>query len=127
MLSNLRDLYTEHLMCDMLNNSKEQIIEQLAEDDIYILLEELNRWRNKTTFENALRLGLKAAKLPEIVDMLKGGFDEIDSNIKTYKKDIIIFLSCMYPSEKFSNRSDVELIEYMQEVSDAYKKYKPQI
>lgn len=127
MLSNLRDLYTEHLMCDMLNNSKEQIIEQLAEDDIYILLEELNRWRNKTTFENALRLGLKAAKLPEITNMLKGGFDEIDSNIKTYKKDIIIFLSCMYPSEKFSNRSDVELIEYMQEVSDAYKKYKPQI
>lgn len=123
-LSDIQDMYTEHLMCDMLSFNKNQIVEHLASDDIYILLEELNRWKNKSVFDNALAKALKATQLPEIISMLAGGFNEIDSNLKKYKTDIITFLSCMYPSEKFSNLSDVELIEYMQEISNAYKKYK---
>lgn len=123
-LSDIQDMYTEHLMCDMLNLSREQIIESLAMDDVYILLEELNKWKNKYTFDNALSKALKVVKNPEIEFILNGGFNEIDDNLKTYKNDIILFLSCMYPAEKFTNRSDVELIEYMQEISNAYKKYK---
>ena len=123
-LSDIQDMYTEALMCDMLLFSKNQIMEHLASDDVYILLEELNRWKNKSIFDNALQRALKATQLPEIEQMLAGGFNEIDDNLKKYKQQIITFLSCMYPSEKFSNRSDVELIEYMQEISNAYKKYK---
>lgn len=123
-LSDIQDMYTEHLMCDMLMLNKEQIIETLAMDDVYILLEELNKWKNKYIFDNTLAKAVKATQNPEIETMLAGGFSEIDDNIKTYKKDIITFLSCMYPAEKFTNKSDVELIEYMQEISNAYKKYK---
>ena len=123
-LSDIQDMYTESLMCDMLSFNKHQVIEHLAEDDVYILLEELNRWRNKSLFDNALQRALKLVKSPEILSMIEGGFNEIDNNLKKYKPNIITFLSCMCPSEKISNLSDVELIEYMQEISNAYKKYK---
>lgn len=122
-LADIQDLYTEHLMCDMLNLNREQIIERLASDDIYILLEELNRWKNKSVFDNSLKRAFNQVQQPELQNMLAGGFNEIDDNLKKYKQQIITFLSCMYPSEKFTNRSDVELIEYMQEISNAYKKY----
>lgn len=123
-LSDIQDMYTEALMCDMLTFNRHQIMEHLVEDDVYLLLEELNRWRNKSVFDNALQRALKSVKSPEILSMIEGGFGEIDNNLKKYKSNIINFLSYMYPSEKISNRSDVELIEYMQEISNAYKKYK---
>lgn len=124
-LSDIQDIYTEALMCDMLTLDKHQIIEHLADDDVYILLEEINRWRNRSVFDNSFQKALKAARTPEILSLIEGGFPAIDNNFKKYKSSIITFLSYMYPAEKISQLSDVNLIEYMQEVSNVYKKYKP--
>ena len=123
-LSDIQDIYTEALMCDMLTLDKHQIIEHLADDDVYILLEEINRWRNRSVFDNSFQKAIKAARAPEILSLIEGGFPVIDDNFKKYKSNIITFLSYMYPSEKISQLSDVNLIEYMQEVSNVYKKYK---
>ena len=123
-LSDIQDIYTEALMCDMLSLDKHQIIEHLADDDVYILLEEINRWRNRSVFDNSFQKAIKAARTPEILSLIEGGFPAIDNNFKKYKSSIITFLSYMYPAEKISQLSDVNLIEYMQEVSNVYKKYK---
>jgi hypothetical protein len=122
-LSDIQDIYTEHLMCDMLGMDKQQIIETLASDDTYLLLEDLNRWKSPTLFHNALTKAMGMVKT-DMTPMLAGGFNDIDDNLKKSKKDIITFLSNMYPTENMFNKSDVDLIEYMQELQNAYQKYK---
>ena len=122
-LSDIQDIYTEHLMCDMLGMDKQQIIETLASDDTYLLLEDLNRWKSPTLFHNALTKAMGTVKT-DMTPMLAGGFNDIDDNLKKSKKDIITFLSNMYPTENMFNKSDVDLIEYMQELQNAYQKYK---
>lgn len=122
-LSDIQDIYTEHLMCDMLGMDKQQIIETLASDDTYLLLEDLNRWKSPTLFHNALTKAMSTVKT-DMTPMLAGGFNDIDDNLKKSKKDIITFLSNMYPTVNMFNKSDVDLIEYMQELQNAYQKYK---
>ena len=78
---------------------------------------------NKDVFKRALN-----ASLPSnnniILDILNGGFEEIDNNIKKCRKDIIYFLNNMYPTENFIRKTDVDIIEYMMELQEIYKKYK---
>jgi hypothetical protein len=42
---------------------------------------------------------------------------------KANKKLIISFLTAMYPTESFTKKTDVSLLEYMDELADLYKKY----
>ena len=123
-LADIQDLYTEHLMYDMFCSGQQNIIESLAEDDTYLLLEDLNRWRSKDVFNNSLKRALSQVKNQKIVEILKGDFSDIDNNLKALKNDIMLFLSCMYPTENMSVKTDVDIIEYMQELQNAYKKYK---
>ena len=48
----------------------------------------------------------------------------LDRRFKAEKKLIIKFLGLMYPTENFSRRTDVALLEYMEELSILYKNYK---
>lgn len=119
-LSNLQDIYNESLMIDLFGSDVETIKEALYNDDVFILLEELNRWNNKDIFNRALN---KSVVDDNIMDIIKGDFDDIDSNLKKYKKEIILFLTNMYPTENMSRKTDVDLIEYMLEIQEYYKKY----
>ena len=85
-------------------------------------MEEITRWHNKDVFKRALTSALPGNQ-DIILNILKGGFEEVDDNIKKYKKDIIKFLSSMYPTENMSRKTDVDLIEYMMELQEIYKKY----
>lgn len=128
LLSDIQDMYTECLLCDLFGTEQHSVLEYLAQDDTYILLEEMNKWKNRSVFDNAYKkaiefVGSEQAK-NVIIDLLQGGFAEIDANLKKYKPEILKFLSYMYPTERFNNKSDVDLLQYMQEISDAYKKYK---
>ena len=123
-LAGIQDLYTEHLMYDMFCSGQQNIIEALAEDDTYLLLEDLNRWRNKAIFNNSLQKALSQVDSQKIIEILSGDFSDIDNNLKTLKNDIMLFLSCMYPTENMAVKTDVDIIEYMQELQKAYKKYK---
>lgn len=123
LLMDLRESYNESLMIELFGCDKETILERLSNDDIYILLEEITKWNNKDVFKRALN-----ASLPSnnniILDILNGGFEEIDNNIKKYRKEIITFLNNMYPTENFIRKTDVDIIEYMMELQEIYKKYK---
>lgn len=123
LLMDLRESYNESLMIELFGCNKETILERLSNDDIYILLEEITKWNNKDVFKRALNTSLSGNK-DIILDILSGGFEEIDNNIKKYRKDIITFLNNMYPTENFIRKTDVDIIEYMMELQEIYKRYK---
>ena len=113
-------------MVDMLGLDKEQVIETLINDDIYILLEELNKWGNKNIFISTYKKSIEGFQSNEISlleEILKGDFEILDSNYKTNKNIIRKFLTNMYPSENINKKTDVTLLEYMEEIQNAYKKY----
>ena len=122
LLVSLMDSYNESLMIELLGCDKDAILERLSNDDIYILLEEITKWCNKDVFARSLNNSL-VGNSEIILNILNGGFEEVDLNIKKYKKDIIKFLSNMYPTENMSRKTDVDLIEYMMELQEIYKKY----
>lgn len=123
-LMDIQDLYTESLMIELVGSTREQIIESFLQNDVYILLEELTRWNNKDVFRQALEAALGQLKDPDgMLSIISGRFIDIDNNLKKSKKDIIAFLSAMYPTEPMNRKTDVDLLEYMEEIQDYYHKY----
>ena len=126
-LQDIQDIYNESLMIDLLGFEKEQIIETLEGDDMFILLEELNRWNNKLVFLRAIADACKNMSKDSIIkitNLIKNDFTYLDNNFKKNKDLIILFLSNLYPTENIRRKSDVSLIEYMVELHDYYILYK---
>lgn len=125
-IMDLQSVYNESLMCELCGLDKNTIIETLVNDDMFILFEELTRWSNKNIFYNTLHNSLNSMKeydSNEILSILKGDFEYLDSVFKKYKKQIIEFLSNMYPTEYISRKTDVSMLEYMMDIQEAYKKF----
>ena len=123
-ISNLRDLYNESLMLELIGCDADYIVEFLSNDDVYILLEELNRWENKEVFNRTLEKSLENINNEkEIIYILKGDFEYLDSHLKKDKKLIVTFLNNMYQTENMSRKTDVSLLEYMSELQMYYQKY----
>jgi RNA polymerase sigma factor (sigma-70 family) len=125
-LDEIRTIYNESLMIELFGMDKQTIFETLINDDIFILLEELNKWNNKTLFVNNFNTSLSYLTPEEastITNMLIGGFEIIDNNFKKNRKTIILFLKHMYPTESFVRKSDVSLIDYMMELHYTYNKF----
>lgn len=125
-LAGINQSYNESLMGELFGMDKDTIFETLLNDDIFILLEELNRWNNKEVFKTSIESALSNIDGEDKVilnNMLIGDFNTIDDNFKKNKKLIILFLGLLYPTESMSRKSDVSLIEYMVEIQDLYKKY----
>jgi DNA-directed RNA polymerase specialized sigma subunit len=125
-LHDLLDSYNESLMFDIMNFDKSMIIETILADDMFMMLEELTKWSNKDIYINTLNnvidsIDQKESKI--IIDILSKDFDYLDKNFKANKKVIIKFLGLMNPTETFARKSDVALLEYMDELSTLYKKY----
>ena len=123
-LMDIQDIYNESLMVELIGYSKEDILEALVNDDMFILLEELNRWKNKDVFGRALSSALGRMENAGVIeDLLGGDFEHLDSNYKKNKKSIIEFLSYMYPTTSFTKKTDVDLLEMMQELQEYFKKH----
>ena len=126
-LSNIQDMYNESLMCSLINSPREVILETLVNDDIFILLEELNRWNNKDVFFHSLYLAyenISESDINVINTLINGDFSILDDLYKKNKKSIVRFLKDMYPTENISRKTDVALLEYMEDIQNAYQKYK---
>ena len=101
-------------------------MEALINDDMFILLEELNKWADSDSFKFAFESSLKQLSASDskcILDIVKKDFDFLDGTFKKCKKTIILFLSYMYPTETMNRKSNVSLLEYMVEIQEAYKKH----
>ena len=125
-LRDLQSKFNESLMLELMYMDKEMVIETLMNDDLFLMLEELNRWNNKNVFVNALdrTFGvLNANEKTVITALLKGDFNNLDNNYKKEKTVIIKFLNNMYPTENFTRKTDVAILDTMVELGDWYKKY----
>ena len=125
-LMDIQDIYNEGLMIEMIHMDREQIIEALLNDDTFILLEELNRWSTADKFETAITTAIHNMSDKDgilITELLKGDFDDLDSQYKKNKKTIVTFLSNMYPTESFARKSDVAIIDRMHELQETYKRF----
>lgn len=126
-LSNIMDMYNESLMCSLVGMDADFITETLVNDDIFILLEELNRWNNKDVFMHSLYLAyenIKKSDIEIINIIINGDFSILDDMYKKNKKTIVKFLKEMYPTENISRKTDVSLLEYMTDIQNAYQRYK---
>lgn len=125
-LMDIQDIYNEGLMIEMIHMDREQILETLLNDDTFILLEELNRWSTADKLETAITLAIQNMSHKEasfIAELLKGDFDDIDNLYKKNRKIIVAFLSNMYPTESFTRKSDVDIIDRMHELQETYQRF----
>lgn len=126
-LQNIQKMYSESLITELVGCNSEEISETLLGDDIFILLEDLTKWSNKLNFVRAIDNSLAVMTNDDkeiIIDLLKGDFSYLDDNYKKHKKLIILFLNQMYPTENFNRKTDVTVLEYMNELQEYYQKYK---
>jgi hypothetical protein len=125
-LKSLHESYNISLMVQLCGMDRATIMDALVNDDMFILLEELNKWADSNAFRFAFNSALSEMSPSDskcIIDIAKRDFDFLDGSFKKCKKSIILFLNHMYPTESMSRKSDVSLLEYMVEVQEAYKKH----
>lgn len=125
-LGTILQMYSESLVAQLFQLDKEMIKESLLNDDIYLLLEELTRWNNKNVFMNAVNNVCDKFSVAEarfIYDVLTKGFEYLDSNYKKNKSLIIWFLSELYPAENMAKKTDVNLLELMNELIEVNNKH----
>jgi hypothetical protein len=95
----------------------------LANDDVFILLEDATKWSDKSFFQKSLDNAMSKFKKNEkdyINNVLNNDFEYLDSSFKKHKDIIIDFLSGMYPTEVMNQKSDVSLLEYMMNIKEIY-------
>ena len=129
LMRELRESYEISLMNELIYNinDKHVIYESLLSNDMFIILEELNRWGDKNVFKNTIikildKLSIDEAKY--FIECLENGFEYIDSTYKKNKKMLIYILKELYPAENFNSKSDVSIINYMCELSEISNNYK---
>lgn len=125
-LSSLCESYNEALMLGLMHYDKAMIVEAILSDDTFIMLEEITKWSNKDVYVNTINTALNALNNKEkqsILNILNNGFEYLDNIFKPNKKLIIKFLGLVNPTESYSRKTDVTLLEQMLELADLYKKY----
>ena len=125
-LNDLRSSYNESLMFDIMNYEKSMMIEAILSDDTFILLEELTKWYDKNVYINTINDALNSLDEHEkthIIDILSNDFTHLDKVYKSEKKLIVKFLGLVNPTESYSRKTDVAILEYIDELSVLYKKY----
>jgi RNA polymerase sigma factor (sigma-70 family) len=127
LLADILDVYTENLLFDLYNCSKEEIYEALISDDVHMMLEAATRWDSKDklsrSVSNALEAMADTTKADYIVHCLRDGFDYIDSTYRKNKLVIMEFLSILEPTETFGKRSDAFIIDRISEISEMCQKH----
>lgn len=123
-LHDLAELYNESLMVQLWRMDRETIMEQLINNDVYILLENAAPWKTRAAFVSSFDSAMTKVKAKETIEeILDGDFMDIDDNIKKYNDDIITFLTGMYPTANIHRISDIGLIDKMHEVQKYYRYY----
>ena len=118
----LKDLYTESLLGQCVDLDKNQILEKLSQDDMYLYLVESNNWFKLDNFVKDLDYALSMMpNTKEVVEFLGADFEYLDNNLKKYKNDLMLFCKKMFPHQVI--RTDGDIIEYMTELQSFYQEY----
>lgn len=125
-LADILNIYTESLMKGMYGMNREQIIETLTGDDIYILLEDVNRWNNRDAFVKSYGYALSTCSDKEqdiVKQALNGGFTTIDSSLRHNGNIYRKFLRALNPTQS-GQWTDGDIIEGMTGVANYVRKYR---
>lgn len=125
-LTDLCTSYNESLMVDLLHIDKTMMVETILSDDMFIMLEELTRWSNKEVYVNTIEGALEMLDPKEqkiVKDILSNDFEYLDKIFKQHRKLLVKFLGLVNPTDSYSRKTDVAILEYMSEIADLYKKY----
>lgn len=126
-MSNLKNMYMESLIVDLMMAGKDAIREAFYADTTYIMLEEITRWNDKqvlyrTVISACDKLSIGDAKF--IFLCLTKGMDYYNDNFRQNKKLVIFFLGEVYPMENMTRKTDAQLADYMGELIEATKLFR---
>ncbi len=125
-LADIMNIYTESLMKGMIGLDKQQIVEMLVNDDIYILLEDVTRWSDKSSFTKSYMYAMSTLSDKEqdiVKQALNGGFNTIDSSLRHHSTIYKKFLRTFDPTAS-GRYTDGDLIDGMVNISNYALKYK---
>lgn len=125
-LMDIQTSYNESLMLDIMNLDKNMMVESILADDMFILLEELTKWSDPEVFTSTIDNvfnSMNDSEVKTIKNILSNDFEHLDKVFKSHKKLIIKFLGLMNPTESFNRKTDVTLLDNMNELGMLYKKY----
>lgn len=117
LLESLTDDYVVGKMIEVCNENKQSFIESFIFDDLYILLESVNKWNSKDKFMNAVNNATKQQCIQDAKYLfnLMSGEQLIDKkNILSNKGTVEMFLDALFPDKSFK---DAEIDLLMDEMS----------
>ena len=125
-LGDIFNIYSESLLRGTIGMNREQILETLAGDDVYIMLEEVSRFNSASSFKKYYTYALgqfDASEQDLIKQALAGGFATIDASLRPNQNIYKKFLRALNPTAS-STFTDGDIIDGMCSVSQYVNKYK---
>lgn len=124
-LGDIFNIYSESLLRGMVGADREQILEVLANDDVYIMLEGVNRFTTKDSFKKYYDWALQSLTPDEqdtVAQALHGGFDMIDQTVKRNRDTYKRFLQTIDPTNR-RYTTDGDIIFNMMAIAEWVTKY----
>lgn len=125
-LSELLDTYNESLIVNSLYKSADEIREMLLSDDVYLLLEEINRWRTAAELSRSLYDAMQMMEENDyepIFELFDHDYAYIDQNYRKNLKGIKEFLGLMYPTESFARKTDLYILDKFMTIVNLVQKW----
>lgn len=121
LLTDLLSMYSESLIA---SNTPQTIMDAMISDNVFIMLQECTRWTNRKVFNNAMGGALQPLNETGrdfIISCLENDINYIDEHYDGNRSYVVNFLESVYPTECIRRKSDVDLINMMNELSENFK------
>lgn len=112
----------ESLMVNNMYKSGKELYEALLGDDVYLMLEEITRWRNPEVLFETVAHAMETLS-DTITEFLKGDENFATNNYKDNLKEVKEFLTNLYPTESFIHKPDEYILERLLEIINLWHKY----
>ena len=121
-MSDLLAMRVESLMVNNMYKSGRELYEALLGDDVYLMLEEITRWRNPEVLSETVAHAMETLS-GTITEFLKGDENFATNNYKDNLKEVKEFLTNLYPTESFIHKPDEYILERLLEIINLWHKY----
>ena len=121
-MGDLLAMRVESLMVNNMYKSGKELYEALLGDDVYLMLEEITRWRNPEVLFETVAHAMETLS-DTITEFLKGDENFATNNYKDNLKEVKEFLTNLYPTESFIRKPDEYILERLLEIINLWHKY----
>lgn len=106
---------------------KDEIIESFLYDDIYMIIESVNRFSDRKKFEEIINKATDFLSVNEalfIYDVIRGVIVLDEKQVKKHRAELALFLENVYPENAYKKESAENIINTMNELKDIAIKFK---